>query len=625
MSELIKPSLEGSRRMEQNAARIDRMKMLESEKSSRNRDLFCLKASTLPVVLPALPWPIDSKCGVCNVEKEEFTKLHDWFEAPFDVLALPFPSKQGWFEWFSSWLHNSTLSSSITSIAVHPAHIKMIRKLQNKRSERPLVFALKSDNLKIDLILVHFVLYQNGIKLPLMLYDGDLQEFPTMTTFNVMKSSEASESQVASHLRSNGSTLVVLDNKGNKDLKNVLSASGFGLVANVYLVPVSINSEKLRPGFVLGKSKEKLGIVKINFHEPYTVKDLDKKELAKDLDLDDVKSKSLIQRISKHINNDIAMKLPIMSTNIVAFLLLTRYREGTTNETLVCELNKMREDLIHVDFAFEGESEDIIDHAVGLLGKNLVTNGNEVKANIANILELASYAEPLLIHFALESILVVSARSMKHHQKYIDYNALISTASELCQMLQFEIPFKKPCVDFESALVRAFDRCSLKEILRKPAAKILTESETRAVRMARYVEESDSEDSNDDGYQSRNPDNEVTINEDLKDQVEWLENVTLPILDTYLTVIYSFKSVDKKSGISKKSFEEVAMKAMREELEDGNCKYWESCSAKWMRSCIDYLKSEKFVVESVEGKLSYSSKKSIKSLIYKLEKFFVKS
>lgn len=58
--------------------------------------------------------------------------------------------------------------------------------------------------------------------------------------------------------------------------------------------------------------------------------------------------------------------MPIMSTNVVAFLLLNRFREGCTLDKLVEAFDSIRLELEYndKDVAFSGESVDIIKHAV---------------------------------------------------------------------------------------------------------------------------------------------------------------------------------------------------------------------------------------------------------------------
>jgi len=58
--------------------------------------------------------------------------------------------------------------------------------------------------------------------------------------------------------------------------------------------------------------------------------------------------------------------MPIMSTNVVAFLLLNRFRDGCTLDKLVEAFDSIWQDLEFndKDVGFCGETVDIIKHAV---------------------------------------------------------------------------------------------------------------------------------------------------------------------------------------------------------------------------------------------------------------------
>jgi len=58
--------------------------------------------------------------------------------------------------------------------------------------------------------------------------------------------------------------------------------------------------------------------------------------------------------------------MSVMSTNAVAFLLLTKFRNGTSLEELAQALDDMRLDVrsAELQLGFSGDSIDVINHAV---------------------------------------------------------------------------------------------------------------------------------------------------------------------------------------------------------------------------------------------------------------------
>lgn len=57
-----------------------------------------------------------------------------------------------------------------------------------------------------------------------------------------------------------------------------------------------------------------------------------------------------------------------MSTNAIAFLLLTKYRQGASIEELVNALDNLRKELEYTrrDLGFSGDSIDVINYAVSI-------------------------------------------------------------------------------------------------------------------------------------------------------------------------------------------------------------------------------------------------------------------
>lgn len=577
------------------------------------------KTTTLPQLLPTTTIAKDVKCGSCNSEPKRFTKLHDWYMDPIDALQMRYQSKDGWFDWLKFCYIQKTLSRSMTSLAIHPAHIRMIKNLQKDEPEKPLIFVVKTQQPQIDLMLIRYALQVNDIKLPMTI----LNKLRVIDTQLTVANEEVVESEIYEHLMASGSILLVLNDDDNEDLAKALGASGFGLAKEVFLVPVSIGAEKIVNGFIpKWFSDDNLGIVKIDFHESYSMKDLLRSKHS-------VRAgeRVKLEIIADHLNFDIAKKTPLMSTNAVAFLLLTEFRDGATVESLAAKLDRLRENRFSMVFAFEGEAEDIVDHALQILGTSLVeAEGDLIKptTKIPNILKLSRYAEVLLPHFAFESILVIAAQFLQRTEPFVDFNNLIDIATELCEILQFEIALRKPCEGFAGQLDYAFDRCSENGIMRKPVAKVYTESEQRAQRMARQFESEDEYSDDDDGYRGRNPDNEVTINREMTNEIDALVSVTMPILDAYYTAACCLRKHVGVKDIKKKSFVDTSVQMMREELEDGNCKYWESVSESYVESCLKLFKSWNIV--NVDGDMmrikTKHKSKSIESFINKIEKFF---
>lgn len=79
--------------------------------------------------------------------------------------------------------------------------------------------------------------------------------------------------------------------------------------------------------------------------------------------------RNLIESISRQVVFDCAEATSVMSTNALAFLLLTRFRNGAEEQLIAAALDDLRNTLTGCkDLGFSGESAHIVAYACDLLG-----------------------------------------------------------------------------------------------------------------------------------------------------------------------------------------------------------------------------------------------------------------
>lgn len=131
--------------------------------------------------------------------------------------------------------------------------------------------------------------------------------------------------------------------------------------------------------------------------------------------------RNLIDSISRQVVFDCAAATSVMSTNALAFLLLTRYRQGATAYDIARGLDDLRGTLKgRKDIGFSGDSLHIINYATDLLGADLVqrtkNEAGEViirpKGSVESWIELAYYSNMLTPHFALQSIVMTTFHTL---------------------------------------------------------------------------------------------------------------------------------------------------------------------------------------------------------------------
>ena len=149
-----------------------------------------------------------------------------------------------------------------------------------------------------------------------------------------------------------------------------------------------------------------------------------------------------------------------MSSNAVAFLLLTRYRDGTTKLKLLEGLRRLVFDLKwdeqNIGFEFVEDYDQMVDFVCKLLGPNLievtVAENNEQFLRpvlcLESLIELSYYGNIVVHSYALQSILANVILNSKSDN--LNENEIIDDCLELCDVLQYEFVFCKPCQDLTS-------------------------------------------------------------------------------------------------------------------------------------------------------------------------------
>ncbi|XP_019411551.1 PREDICTED: glycerol-3-phosphate acyltransferase 1, mitochondrial isoform X1 [Crocodylus porosus] len=175
--------------------------------------------------------------------------------------------------------------------------------------------------------------------------------------------------------------------------------------------------------------------------------------------------RQLIANLAEHILFTANKSCAVMSTHIVACLLLYRHRQGIDLSKLVEDFFSMKEEVLARDFdlGFSGNSEDVVMHAIHLLG-NCVTITNTSRNNeffitpsttIPAVFELNFYSNGVLHVFINEAIIACSLHAVQSKRlrngingtspNMISQEQLIRKAASLCYLLSNEGPVSLPC------------------------------------------------------------------------------------------------------------------------------------------------------------------------------------
>ncbi|KAH8414227.1 hypothetical protein KR215_000804 [Drosophila sulfurigaster] len=439
-------------------------------------------------------------------------------------------------------------------------------------------------------------------------------------------------------------------------LSVIVSAFMDGSIPDALLVPVSVNYERLVDGnFVREQKGEKkvpetfkkaisgiwktlnssYGLMRIDFNEPYSIRELVNsynkialedgsaklyKPAAKTLqhsqstsslygtDVVCEEHRNLIESISRQVVFDCAAATSVMSTNALAFLLLTRYRNGAEEQLIAAALDDLRNSLSGCkDLGFSGESSHIVAYACDLLGKGLVTRTRDENgrvfirpvSTVESYIELGYYSNMLTPHFALSSILMTTFHALLPSTNLPDNVAdhatatgvtrkkLIDTALENCLVYRYEFILNKPTQVLEQMLQHQLDDLLISGFLRRPE---VDESENQASKR-RFAHnlglELDEDEIEANEYKLEAADM-LFLSKETLEQQRFMCEVLAPFASTYLAVAQALQILHRSSMLESE-FINFVINDLSNKVKNGSCAYAESISTDSVRNCLKLL------------------------------------
>ncbi|XP_012280948.1 glycerol-3-phosphate acyltransferase 1, mitochondrial isoform X2 [Orussus abietinus] len=445
----------------------------------------------------------------------------------------------------------------------------------------------------------------------------------------------------------------------------VVDAYVDGTIEDALIIPVTVNYERLPDGsFIeeqLGQSKKKTfisnikallsaftrinGIAKINFCQPFSLremlnnigKSLNDKAIASSHSKKHLtytgsnsslcETRAILQEhchltntVARHIIYDYSKAVPIMSTNIVAFLMLNKGRNGFTLDKLVEEFDQIKEKLSwsNMDLVFNGRTIDIINHAIDILGPDLIKenqkkimaeDSNSVKSNfvtliqpelsLPNVIELSYYSNTVMLHYIMESVIVTALHSIVRFQlnnpKIIAENNvtffhdnLVEKALKICDILKYEFIFCKPCLHLEQAITEGIDKLMTEDVIGLKQEGCLEEE----MWSKRYAHTFD--DSSDDEYNARHRTRKIEYKLNLETErlnyTKFLKTILRPLIDTYSISAFSLKKLVGQCLCEQDLLHEV-LHAIKSNLELGVINYGESLNVDAVKNSFKLFES----------------------------------
>lgn len=485
-------------------------------------------------------------------------------------------------------------------------------------------------------------------------------------------------------------------------LTGVLEAVETGAVDDVLLIPISINYEKLPEDEIISRQlgvtktptvintlrtvkrilNSNSGQARIDTHEPFSLKALVKIIQTKystqheypnhhNRRLVDLSTSSLVgldssqilterrlvQTIAQHITFNATSSQPIMSTNLVAYLLLSKFRNVSVSlDELGTELDKLKEELSLNNIAFNGQSTEVIKYVAALLGPDLIKVNDEngqilIKATteIPFVSELSYYSNILSPIFAVDSLVLTTINYLaKKHAPYgkiqddleVPEYEIQKACVELFEILRYEFIFHKPCAPLENVINESVTHLCNSGLLFKIAIE-LTEDESRAQRLSHFLMsdcmmESDSDSDSDingerEEYKQMKDTPKIQLPKNTERERLARTSIIKPIIYCYAMTAECLKMIIRLDCTLETEFVSTCIRYMTGKVEHGDCEYGECISAATIKNALKLL--EKWdVVEITTNRgirlLSltntlYNSKIALDAIIDHILKFFI--
>ncbi|XP_052226003.1 glycerol-3-phosphate acyltransferase 1, mitochondrial-like [Dreissena polymorpha] len=452
-------------------------------------------------------------------------------------------------------------------------------------------------------------------------------------------------------------------------LSVIMDSLNNGVVEDVYMVPISISYEKLLDGnfnpehMGMPKKKESFwgavrsiwsvmrshyGNVRVDFAQPFSLRECvqaltpgsprgslrgspessggecsdpcSPRPLCRayssntslygtDVVVED--ERRVINNIGLHVLHTCVQTSAPMCTNLLAFLFLTKHRQGATMEQLMSDFNWLRGEVIirkrDLGFSPNTSSKDVIMYAQSLLGDKLVTISRGSSSlqdrltpcmEIPGMFELCYYSNQVISVFLLESIIVSAvvslcdinmstlASSVPGEAILMTREEILQTAQQLCDLLRYEFIFVPPCVELEDALADNLDRLITSELLKTEDTQCSSSYDNVYDRQwASRLSDSLSWAQEDEEIYHEDQFRVNIEREDCREKLQWFHSILAPFFEAYLVTAHQ---VDKlaEGEMPEDDFMKTLHKQATTRVQDGVASYAESASLETLRTAV---------------------------------------
>ncbi|XP_017294774.1 glycerol-3-phosphate acyltransferase 1, mitochondrial [Kryptolebias marmoratus] len=345
--------------------------------------------------------------------------------------------------------------------------------------------------------------------------------------------------------------------------------------------------------------------------------------------------RQLINNLAKHVLFTANKSSAIMSTHIVACLLLYRHRQGVVLSRLVEDFFNMKEEILSRDFdlGFSGNSEDVVMRALHLLEKciNVTSSSNRngeftiaPAQTVPALFELNFYSNGLFLVFISDAIIACSILSLQrellmesecgHPPKnpnslLLSQERLIHKAAGLSQFLINEVAVASPCQTIYQVFHDAVTRLIQYGVLyvAEDDQEELNSSPSEEPWPKKFSEplswRSDEEDEDSDfGEEQRDRYLKVSVSAEHQEFFSFLQRLLSPVLEAYsgaAVFVHSLSQPMSESDYTQKLFRFLLTRTER-----GVAAYGESATHYLVKNTVKTFKELGVLKERRENKVT---------------------
>uniref|UniRef100_A0A672N394 Glycerol-3-phosphate acyltransferase 1, mitochondrial n=1 Tax=Sinocyclocheilus grahami TaxID=75366 RepID=A0A672N394_SINGR len=334
--------------------------------------------------------------------------------------------------------------------------------------------------------------------------------------------------------------------------------------------------------------------------------------------------RQVIANLAKHVLFTASKSSAIMSTHIVACLLLYRHRQGVLLSKLVEDFFNMKEEILSRDFdlGFSGNSEDVVMHALSLLGNcvNVTSTNRNTEFIIAPsntvpaLFELSFYSNGLFHVFIADAIIACSALALLREQSatsvseqnssstLLSQERLIRRAAGLSHFLSNEVAVALVLIILEKYLTeKCFLKSSLCSCVQEDQEELSPSEEPWPKKFPEALAWRSDEDEEDSDFGDEQRDRYLKVSPSAEHQefYTFLQRILTPVMEAYSGAAIFVHSLS--SPMSEREYTHKLFKYLLTRTERGVAAYGESATHYLVKNTVRTFKELGVLKERREG------------------------